>query len=219
MYFVKYNVNMDATAYNGMIYGIVAIIVAGGFLYMTRTTSIFSPLGTAAYSTASLVGRTLPTLTTFQRWGRIAGILIPFVLMATGPLMDLYYNNFRYTTITLVGISSILLGFAYQTFIRGTTAYLSSLTIGTSAILSYVLYDVWTQGETYNYKVLSTLLGVILMLLQLVHTTASPVFTTSLMNDLVGTLLGSGLGVIAWTVVWNHYRNCLPNSVAVKSEK
>lgn len=209
---------MDSDTTFSLVYGIVTLIVAGVFLYMTRTTSIFAPLGSLASTGVSTLGRVIPDLTTFQRWGRIAGILIPFLLMAIGPLMDLYYNNFRYTTITLVGISSMILGFGYQTIIRGTTAYLSSLTIATSAIISYVVYDIWIQGNTYNYKALSTLLGVILMFLQLLHSVSGPVFASSLLNDLVGTMLGSGLGLLAWTVVWNHYRNCLPNSVAVKTK-
>lgn len=199
-------------------YSLFAIAIAGGFLYMTRTTSIFAPLGSAAFMGVSTLGRVIPNLTTFQRLGRVVGILIPFVMMATGPLMDLYYNNFRYTTITMVGVSSMILGFGYQTLIRGSSAYLSSLTVGTASIVSYVLYDIWIQGNSYNYKALSTVLGVLLMFLQLLHTVSGPVFSSSLLNDLIGTMLGSGFGLLAWSVVWNNYRNCLPNSVAVKTK-
>jgi hypothetical protein len=179
---------------------------------MSRTTGLFGSVG------VSSIGRVVPNLSTFQRWGRVAGILIPFALMSFGPLADLYYNNFRYTTITLVGLSSILLGLGYQTAIRGTSTYLSSLTIGTASIISYVLYDVWIQGSSYNYKALSTLLSFILMFLQLLHTVSGPVFSSSLLNDGIGTILGSGFGLLAWSVVWNHYRNCLPNSVATVSK-
>ena len=210
---------MDPVASNALIYGMVILVVAGGFLYMTRKTSPFAGVGSTVSMSAYAVGSRLPNLNTLQRLGRVVGILIPFALIAVGPLLDLYYNNFRYTTISLVGLSSIVLGFILQTIVRGTTAYLSSLSIGTSAIITYFLFDVWNQGETYNYKVLSTVLGVLLMLLQLVHTTASPVFATSLMNDLVGTLLGAGLGIISWVILWNNHRNCLPNSVAVKVKK
>jgi len=204
---------MDLPASNSLIYGIVSLVVAGGFLYMTRRTGVFAGIGSTTYS----IGSRLPNLSTLQRVGRVVGILIPFALIAVGPLLDLYYNNFRYTTVSLVGLTSIVIGFIIQTIVRGTTAYLSSFTIGTSAILTYFVFDVWNQSDTYNYKVLSTVLGVLLMFLQLVHTTSAPVFATSLMNDLVGTLMGSGLGIIAWVILWNHQRNCLPNSVAVKS--
>ena len=179
---------------------------------MSRTTGLFGSMS------ISSVGRVVPTLSTFQRWGRVVGILIPFLLMAFGPIADLYYNNFRYTTITLVGLCAMILGLGYQTLIRGTSTYLSSLTIGTSSIISYVLYDVWIQGGTYNYKTLSTLLGAVLMFLQLLHTVSGPVFSTSMLNDLIGTMMGSGLGLLAWTIVWNHHRNCLPHSVAVVSK-
>lgn len=183
---------------------------------MTRKTSIFAPLGTLASVDISSIGRLAPNITTFQRWGRIVGILIPFVLMAIGPVLDLFYNNFRYTTITLVGLSSMILGFGYQTIIRGTTAYLSSLTIGTASIISYTLYDIWVQGGSYSYKALSTTLGTVLMFLQLLHTVSAPVFSSSLLNDLIGTMLGSGFGILAWSVVWNNSRSCLPNSVPLK---
>jgi len=203
---------MDANLTFAAIYSSIAILIAGGFLYMSRTTGLFGSVG------VSSIGRVVPNLSTFQRWGRVAGILIPFALMSFGPLADLYYNNFRYTTITLVGLSSILLGLGYQTAIRGTSTYLSSLTIGTASIISYVLYDVWIQGSSYNYKALSTLLSFILMFLQLLHTVSGPVFSSSLLNDGIGTILGSGFGLLAWSVVWNHYRNCLPNSVATVSK-
>lgn len=203
---------MDANLTFAAIYSGIALVVAGVFLYMTRSTGLFGSVS------VSSIGSVVPNLSTFQRWGRVAGILIPFVLMAYGPLADLYYNNFRYTTITLVGLSSILLGLGYQTAIRGTTTYLSSLTIGTASIISYVLYDVWIQGSSYNYKTLSTLLGSLLMFLQLLHTVSGPVFSSSLLNDLIGTVLGSGFGLLAWSVVWNHYRNCLPHSVATVSK-
>jgi hypothetical protein len=200
---------MDGNITFAAIYSVLMLLIAGGFLYMSRTTGLFGSMG------ISSVGRIVPTLTTFQRWGRVVGILIPFLLMAFGPLADLYYNNFRYTTITLVGLCAMILGLGYQTLIRGTSTYLSSLTIGTSSIISYVLYDVWIQGRSYNYKSLSTLFGAVLMFLQLLHTVSGPVFSTSMLNDLIGTMMGSGLGLLAWTIVWNHHRNCLPHSVAV----
>jgi hypothetical protein len=210
---------MDSDTSFALGYSMIALLVAGGFLYMTRKTSIFAPLGTLAYTGVSTVGSLAPNITTLQRWGRIVGVLIPFALMAIGPVLDLLNNNFRYTTITLVGLSSMILGFAYQTIIRGTSAYLSSLTIGTASVISYTLYDIWIQGAGYNYKALSTALGVVLMFLQLLHTVSAPVFSSSLLNDLIGTMLGSGLGLLAWGVVWNHYRSCLPNSVPVKTDK
>ena len=194
---------MDPIVSPGLGYGIIAIVVAGGLLFMTRPTSVLP--------SASSVGSYLPSLSSFQRWGRIAGILIPFILIAIGPLMDLAKNSFHYTTISLIGIAAMVLGFGYQAIVHGTSAYLSSLTIGTSAILTYVLYDVWANGEGYNYKVLSTVLGVVLMFLQLLHTVSGPVFSSSLLNDGVGVLLGSGLGAVAWVVVYQYYREYLPN--------
>lgn len=202
---------MDPVASTGLVYGIIAVVVAGGLLFMTRKTSV-------APSSMS-VGSYIPNLSTFQRWGRIAGILIPFVIIAIGPLMDLYYNSFHYTTISLVGISAMLLGYLYQAIAHGTSAYLSSLTIGTSAALTYLLFDIWVQSDGYNFKVLSTVVGAVVMFLQLLHTVSGPVFSSSLMNDGVGLLLGSGLGAISWVVVYNFYREYLPLSQASKDTK
>lgn len=201
---------MDLIASSGLIYGIIAVIVAGGLLFMTRKAAPASAPASAPSSSG--VGSYIPTLSTFQRWGRIAGILIPFILIAIGPLADMYYNAFRYTTISLVGISAMALGFLYQAIAHGTSAYLSSMTIGTSAILTYVLFDVWAQGDGFNFKVLTTTLGAVLMFLQLLHTASGPVFSSAILNDGVGTLLGSGFGAIAWAIVYNLHREYLPNS-------
>lgn len=197
---------MDPSASVGLIYGIIALIVAGGLLFMSRpktpsVPTVTPPVDSKSYSTI---------LSSFQRWGRIAGIVIPFVIIGIGPLMDLYYNSFHYTTISIVGIASMLVGFLYQAIVRGTTAYLSTLTVGTSATITYVLIDILVQGEGYNFKVLSAIVSAVLLFLQLVHTSSGPVFSSSLLNDGVGLLLGSGLGAIAWTVVYNTYRDYLP---------
>jgi hypothetical protein len=197
---------MDQSVSAGLVYGIIAVTVAGGLLFMTRP-----PI-----QTSWNVRGYIPTLSSFQRWGRIAGILIPFVLIAVGALMDLYYNRFHYTTISLVGICAMILGFAYQAIIHGTSAYLSSLTIGTAAGLAYILFDLWAQTEGYTFKVLSTLLGLVIMFLQLLHTVSGPVFSSSLLNDGVGVLLGSGLGTIAWVIVNNMYREYLPFAYVAK---
>jgi hypothetical protein len=202
---------MDPSISSGLVYGIIAVVVAGGLLFMTRKTSLVTPLvGIRGY---------VPNLSTFQRWGRIAGILIPFVIIAVGPLMDLYYNGFHYTTISLVGISAMVLGFLYQSLIQKTSAYLSTLTIGTAATLTYILFDLWSQAEGYNFKVISTVVGVVLMFLQLLHTVSGPVFSSSALNDGVGMLLGSGLGAIAWTIVYNTYREYLPFAYVAKPAK
>ena len=195
---------MDPIVSPGLIYGILAIVITGGLLFMTRPASLTSP-------TSLSYGTYIPNLSTFQRWGRIAGILIPFALIAIGPLVDLYKNSFHYTSISLIGIVGMILGYGYQTIVRGSTAYLSSLTIGTSAVLTYLLYDVWVNSDGYTFKVLSTVLGAILMFLQLLHTVSGPVFSTSLLNDGVGVLLGSGIGAISWVIVYNFYREYLPN--------
>ena len=204
---------MDPLVSPGLIHGILALIIAGGLLFMSRPSTPKLPSATS-------YGSYVPNLTTLQRWGRIAGILIPFALIAIGPLMDLAKNSFHYTTISLIGIISMILGFGYQAVIHGTSAYLSSLTIGTSAVITYVLYDVWFNSEGFNFKVLSTLLGLIMIFLQLLHTVSGPVFSSSLLNDGVGLLLGSGLGAISWIVVYNFYREYLPlEAPATKTKK
>jgi hypothetical protein len=202
---------MDPVILGGVVYGVIAIVIAGGLLFMSRPKSPVAP-GTGAWSVTGYV----PTISSFQRWGRIAGIVIPFAVLAVGPLMDVYYNKFQYTTISLVGIFAMVFGFLYQAIIHGTSAYLSTLTIGTAATLTYVLLDLWVQADGYSFKVISTVLGALLMFLQLIHTVSGPVFSSSLLNDGIGLLLGSGLGALSFAIVYNTKRDYLPFTNSAK---
>jgi len=201
---------MDTETIYALSYSLLIIAVVGGLLFSVR------PPGPPTVPSPS----SLPTMETVSRYGRMIGIGIPYVLIALGPLIDIYNREFRYSNLTLTGVAAMGIGYVMQRAVHGPSAYLSSLTVATAAILTFWVHDVWVNTSAYNYQLLTTLLGAMILALQAIHSTSGPVFATNLLNAGVASALGVGIGAMGWAVVWNLYRNRLPNySIAIEPKK
>ena len=192
---------MDLETTYAVSYSLIIIAVVGTLLFAVRPPGPPSEPGTSY----------VPSVETVSRYGRIIGIGLPYLLFLIGPLVDIYKREFRYSSMTLVGMAAMGAGYGFQRSIHGPSAYLSSLTVGTAAMLTYWLHDIWVNTSTYNYQVLSTILGALLLALQAIHSSSDPVFATALMNAGVASALGVGIGALGWAFMWNYFRTRLPN--------
>jgi len=161
----------------------------------------------------------VPTTDTIKKYGRMIAMAIPFVLLAGGPLIDIYNHEFKYSSTSVIGAIAMGVGFLFQRILRGPDAFLSSTTVATAAMITFLLQDIWVQSSAYNFQLISTVLGALLMVLQLVHSSSGPVFSSSILNDLSGAGLGVGLGAVGWSFFWTFYRSRLPNSVMSSKPK
>jgi hypothetical protein len=201
---------MDTETIYALSYSFLIIAVVGGLLFSVRPPGPPSVPGPSP----------IPTLETVSKYGRIIGIGIPYVLFAIGPLIDIYNREFRYSNLTLTGVAAMGIGYALQRAVHGPNAYLSSLTVATAAILTFWVHDVWINTSAYNYQLLTTVLGALILALQAIHGSSGPVFATALLNAGVAAAMGVGIGAFGWEVVWNLYRNRLPNyAIAIEAKK
>ena len=194
---------MDLETTYALAYSLLILAVVGALLFSARPPGPPSPP----------IAESLPTSDTIKKYGGLIAMGIPFVLLGVGPLVDLYNREFKYSTTSVVGAIAMGVGFLFQRVIRGPDAFLSSTTVATAAMITFLLQDIWVQSSAYNFQLISTILGALLMVLQLVHSSSGPVFSSSLLNDLSGAGLGVGLGAIGWAFFWSFYRSRLPNSV------
>lgn len=201
---------MDAETIYALSYSFLIIAVVGGLLFAVR------PPAPPAEPSPSYI----PDVKTISMYGRMIGIGIPYVLLAIGPLVDIYNHEFKYSNLTLTGVAAMGIGYALQRAVHGQNAYLSSLTVATAAILTFWVHDVWINTSAYNYQLLTTILGALILGLQAIHSSSGPVFATALLNAGVAAALGVGVGAFGWAVVWNLYRNRLPNyAIAIDPKK
>jgi len=202
-------IRMDLETTYALAYGLLMLAVVGALLFSARPAGPPSPPLTES----------LPNTDTVKKYGRIIGMGIPFVLLAAGPLIDIYNHEFKYSSTSVVGAIAMGIGFLFQRLIRGPDAFLSSTTVATAAMITFLLQDIWVQSSAYNFQLISTVLGALVMVLQLVHSSSGPVFSNSLLNDLSGAGLGVGLGAVGWSFFWTFYRSRLPNSVVSSKPK
>jgi len=200
---------MDLETTYAVSYSMLILAIVGALLFSAR------PAGPPS---APLTD-SLPNSDTVKKYGRFIGMGIPFVLLVGGPLIDIYNHEFKYSSVSVVGAIAMGLGFLFQRVIRGPDAFLSSTTVATAAMITFLLHDIWIQSSAYNFQLISTLLGVLVMILQLVHSSSGPVFSSSLLNDLSGAGLGVGLGALGWAFFWTFYRERLPNTVLSNKSK
>lgn len=198
---------MDIETTYAVSYSLIIIAVVGTLLFAVRPPGPPTEPGTSY----------VPSIESVSKYGRMIGIGLPYILLGIGPLVDLYQREFRYSNITVVGAAAMGIGFVFQKSVHGPSAYLSSLTVATAAILTFWLHDVWVNTSAYNYQLLSTLLGAMLLALQAVHSPSGPVFATALMNAVVASALGVGIGALSWAFMWNYFRTRLPN-YAIKAD-
>jgi len=66
---------------------------------------------------------------------------------------------------------------------------------------------------------MSTIVSVLLLILQVLNSATGNVLSSTFMNDLAAVGLGTGLGMIGWMLVWNYQKPLLPFFVASEPKK
>jgi len=180
----------------------------GALLFMART----SPAMVSAMSSAEMMGSA-------GRYGKMLGVAIPYVLFAVGPLIDLYNRKLHYSVVSMIGAAAIGAGIGFQKGIYGGSGSLSAMTVATAAMLAYLTQDIWAEPNQLNYQVMSTIVSVLLLILQVLNSATGNVLSSTFMNDLAAVGLGTGLGMIGWMLVWNYQKPLLPFFVASEPKK
>lgn len=190
---------MDSASVYALVYSLVMIAVVGVMLFMTRPPSV-------ATATPSMSG--MPAVDV-RKYGGVLGTFVPYILLGVGPLVDLYNREFKYSILTVIGSASVLVGYVYQYMLRGSSAFLPALTIATSAVVSYLMYDVWVQGTGRTYTILATILGFAVIGAQAMTNQSTTIFASKTTNDLATVGLGLALGALSWIIVWNTDKSYL----------
>jgi hypothetical protein len=138
-----------------------------------------------------------------------AGGYAPYLIWLGGPLADLYYQEFRYTLMTLISIGSMLAGFAFQIVFGGGRGILPAITVGTAAASVYIIQDAWLTPMSLEKQIIATSVGSLISILTALVANAAP-GSSPLRDAMSALLLGAGLGELAWVVVYNVNKDLLP---------
>ncbi len=194
---------MDTASWYALTYSVVIILAIGIMLFMTRPPA--PPTSTGFASPVSFGAVTQGA----QKYGGMLGMIVPYALMGISPMIDLYYREFKYSILTVIGAASVLIGYVYQYALRGSSAFLPALTIATSAIVSFLVYDVWVQGTGKMYTLFATVLGVVVIGGQVASNPSTTIFASKTANDMASVGLGLALGALSWMIVWNSDKKYL----------
>lgn len=204
---------MDGATSRALTFSVVVLAISLGLLYTTRPA--------AAPGEGLGIPDTSTVISTLQSKAGTIALLIPYTLIFGLPLIDLYNREFKYSLLATVGASSAIVGYFLQYLIRGGGTFLPAIKVATSAMITFYVRDAWascTDGR--SYKIAATVIGIILVGIQAMSSPASQlIFSTPLMNDLTTTLLGAGLGLLSWIIVWNLARENLPHTVLLTEKK
>ena len=203
---------MDSASWYALSYSIFVILAVGVMLFMTRPPA--SSMGTGLTSPISFADATQGV----QRYGGILGMIVPYALMGISPMIDLYYREFKYSILTVIGAASVLIGYVYQYVLRGSSAFLPALTVATSAIVSFLVYDVWVQGTGKIYTFFATILGLLVIGGQVATNPSTTIFASKTTNDIASVGLGLALGALSWMIVWNSDKKYLFQTKLGKKE-
>ena len=199
---------MDTTTITGTIYSVVSISIALALLFMSRPAG--PPITSPISSEDAMSG--LGSATKFF------GVVIPYLLIIVGPLIDLYNQKLKYSLVSIVGVLSMGLGFLIQRAVHGSMGQLTMLTIATSAMVGFLVQDLIIEPININTKWVSSLFMILALGLQVLNSAKGSVYSSALMNDLAAVSLGSGLGVIAWLIVWSVDKTYLPYYVLTEKK-
>lgn len=200
---------MDVATSHALTYSIVILVVVASLLYSTRPTE-----GPEASSiNPEEIG--MSALNALKSYGFRIGLIAPYGLILIPPLIDLYDREFKYSLVSVIGVASAIIGYAFQYAIKGGGSFLPALTVGTTAMISFILNDAWMQKGYTRYTIFATLIGGLLIFFQALNNPPSHVFESPLMNDGVAVLLGAGLGLLGWMISWNTYREFLPHTCII----
>ena len=183
-----------------------ALLVA--ILFIVVAGSVFAITGIRQMPSVSLPTSSISA--TALSSARSAGLWIPYVLLIGGPMLDVAYQDFRYTLLTFISMAAMALGFVYQIILHGPGDLLPGLTVGTSAAITYLIQDAWLRDISEQKKITVTIGGILAILLTALVMSISSIGKSSIMNDMVAILLGAGFGELAWVIVYNVARDRLP---------
>jgi hypothetical protein len=187
---------MDASTIFALVYSLIILVVVGVLLFLSKPPS-------AAPPSASFDGR---------KYAAIVGQAAPYTLLGAGPIVDIYYRKFKYSIITVIGVGSMLLAYAFQTLVRGGNQFLPSTTVGFAAAATYLLYDIWMNDDGTQYPLSATLLAAVLSVLHVLYLSPGGyVFANPLINGVLALVMGIGFGVLGWTIVYNTDASRLPH--------
>ena len=191
---------MDQKAVIALISAIVLLGVSAGVFMITGMRPLPAmpniPMG-MTWSSMVLYGVTT------------AGGYAPYLIWLGGPIADIYYQEFRYTLLTLISIGSMLAGFAFQLVFGGGKGILPAITVGTTAAAVYLIQSAWATDMTLEKKIIATSVGSLISILTALVANAAP-GSSPLSDAMSALLLGAGLGELAWVVVYNVNKDLLP---------
>jgi hypothetical protein len=147
------------------------------------------------------------------------GVVVPYLLIIVGPLIDLYNQKLKYSLVSIVGLLSMGLGFVIPRAVHGSVGQLTMLTVATSAMVGFLVQDLIIEPIDINTTWLSSLFMILALGLQVLNSARGTVYSSALMNDLAAVSLGTGLGVIGWIIVWSIDKTYLPYYVLTEKKK
>lgn len=192
---------MDVATSHALTYSIFMLVIVATLLYSTRLHGF--EFGE---------GFDMSALGAFKKYGLRLGLIVPYCLIIIPPLIDLYEREFKYSLVSVIGVGSALLGYGFQYAIKGGGSFLPALTVGTTAMITFILNDAWMQKRHAHFTLILTLACALIVFFQAINNPPEGVFSTPLLNDGVAVLLGAGLGLIGWSISWNTYRSYLPHT-------
>lgn len=194
---------MDKNSVIALMSGLLMLIVSGAVLTITGSRK----LPTVPFPDPRNLGP-MSFLPAFQT----AGGWIPYSIMLGGPIADLYYQEIRYSILSFISISAMILGLVYQGILHGSGSVVPALVVGTSAAMVYLIQDAWMQALSLENKVITTFSGLIAIgLTMLVSNTGIPgMVSSSTASFAAALLLGGGIGELSWVTTYNIARDRLP---------
>jgi len=205
----RISLKMEGITISATMYSIISISIALALLFMSRPAgpALTSPIS-AEDATNKLSGAV-----------KFFGVVVPYLLLVVGPLIDLYNQKLKYSVVSIVGVLAMGLGFGIQRAIHGSSGQLTTLTVATSAMAGFLIQDLVAQPANLNFKWLSGIAMVLVLGLQVLNSAKGTVYSSTLMNDLAAVALGSGLGVLSWIIVWQTDKTYLPYYVLSEPTK
>jgi hypothetical protein len=202
------SLKMDTNTITGTIYSVVSISIAIGLLFMSRPAG--PPITSPISSEDAMSG--------LGSAAKFFGVVVPYLLIIVGPLIDLYNQKLKYSLVSIVGILSMGLGFVIQRAVHGSVGQLTMLTVATSAMVGFLVQDLIIEPIDINTKWLSSVFMILALGLQVLNSARGSLYSSALMNDLAAVSLGSGLGVIGWLIVWSIDKTYLPYYVLTEKK-
>ena len=194
---------MDKNSIIALLSGIVMLIVAGSVFAITSGMSIPFPAIPSGPS-GGITGMLLAAI-------RTGGRGVPYLIWLGGPIADIYYQEFRYSALSIISIGAMGVGLLYQMILGvAKNGVLPAFTVGTTAAAVYLIQDAWMQPIGINLQVVATAFGVLAALLSALVSTGGTVLGSALSDAGAALLLGAGIGELAWVIMYNAAPQLLP---------